>query len=191
MTINDFNKTLDAYVKDNKGLSQASKQSEKDISDQGLRSVGRFKEGKMYSFRYFTPDEPKYDTSPLIISLGSPRTGYQLGLNLHYLPYNVRVDFVSTIIKSYTSFFTRQISGNIIKNPRLQPGLSGFNYNSLNEALGARYNFKHAIHLYKLQRIHSPLILGFENWHLGVVNNENYFFGTNINEAQALYYKNI
>ena len=114
-----------------------------------------------------------------------------IGLNLHYLPYDVRVDFISRIIRSYTSFFTRQISGNIIKNPRLQPGLSGFNYNSLNEAFGHRYNFKHAIHMYKIERVRTPLIIGFENWHLGVVNDENYFFGTNINEAQALYYKNI
>lgn len=191
MTINDFNKTLDKYIKDNKGPVLASRQSEKDIKDQGLGSTGRFKVGKMYSFRYFTPDEAKYDTSPLIISLGPTPEGHQLGLNLHYLPYTVRVDFVSRIIKSYTSFFTRQISGNIIKNPRLQPGLSGFNYNSLNEAFGSRYNFKHSIHMYKLNRINSPVVLGYENWHLGVVNNENYFFGTNINEAQALYYKNI
>lgn len=191
MTINDFNKTLDKYVKDNKGPVLASRQSQKDMSNQGLRSLGRFKIGKMYSFRYFTPDEPKYDTYPLIISLGAYQDGHILGLNLHYLPYTVRVDFVSRIIKSYTSFFSRQIAGNIIKNPRLQPALNGFNYNSLNEAFGSRYNFKHAIHMYKLDRIGSPIIIGYENWHLGVVNNENYFIGTNINEAQALYYKNI
>jgi hypothetical protein len=190
MIINDFNKTLSKYISDNKGPILASKQSHIDIHRESLVSTGKFKSGKMYSFRYFTPDDPMYDTSPIIISLGSPQAGYELGINLHYIPYNIRVNFVSMIIKSYSSFFTRQISGNIIKNPRLQPGLSGFNYDSLKGAFGGN-KLKNAVHLYKLERIRTPLIIGFENWHLGVVNNENLFFGTTINEAQALYYKNI
>lgn len=187
----DFTKELDSYLKNNKGYVNASKQSQIDLYDVGLSSVGRFKVGKMYTFRYFTPDEPRYDTSPIILSLGFNSSRNVLGLNLHYIPYSVRIDFMYRIVKSYSSFFTRQISGSLIKNPRLQPGLSGFTYESLNSALGGRYNFKHAIHQYRLDRIRSPYIIGFENWHLGAVNNENFFFGTNINEMQSLYYTNI
>jgi len=184
----DYLDTIHKYVKDNKGLVGASKQSQIDIERVGYQSNGKFKLGKMYSFRYYTPDEPKYDTYPLILSLGPSIDGHQLGLNLHYLPYNIKTDFLSRIIKSYSTFFTRQISGNIIKNPKYQPGLSGFNYNSLNEAFGRKYNFKHGIHQYNLNRIRMPVIIGYENWHLGALNNQNYFIGTNINEAQSLYF---
>ena len=42
-----------------------------------------------------------------------------------------------------------------------------------------------------MDRMKNPYVIGYEDWYVGVVNNENQFFGGNINQAQSLYYKNI
>ena len=36
-----------------------------------------------------------------------------------------------------------------------------------------------------------PYVLGYSDWYVGAVNNEDQFFGGNINQAQALYYKTM
>jgi hypothetical protein len=45
--------------------------------------------------------------------------------------------------------------------------------------------------VYKMDRMKDPYVIGYENWYVGAVNNENQFYGGNINQAQSLYYKNI
>ena len=57
--------------------------------------------------------------------------------------------------------------------------------------LGRKYNLTYAVRQYRLDRMRNPIVLGYEDWYLGTVNNENHFYGGNNNEAQALYYKNI
>ena len=42
-----------------------------------------------------------------------------------------------------------------------------------------------------MSRMKKPRLLGYEDWYIGAVNDDNFFFGGNINQAQALYYKNI
>ena len=42
-----------------------------------------------------------------------------------------------------------------------------------------------------MTRIRTVYNIGYENWHIAAVNDENYFLGTNINEAQSIYYRNI
>jgi hypothetical protein len=42
-----------------------------------------------------------------------------------------------------------------------------------------------------MDRMKDPYVIGYENWYVGAVNNENQFYGGNINQAQSLYYKNI
>ncbi len=69
--------------------------------------------------------------------------------------------------------------------------LSEFTYENLKKSLGRKYNITYAIRQYRMDRIKKPRMLGYEDWYIGAVNNQNHFFGGNINEAQALYYKNI
>ncbi len=42
-----------------------------------------------------------------------------------------------------------------------------------------------------VNKMKNPYVLGYEDWYVGAVNNEDQFFGGNINQAQSLYYKNI
>jgi hypothetical protein len=79
----------------------------------------------------------------------------------------------------------------MIGKPNMQSTLSEFTYENIKASLGRKYNLTYAVRQYRLDRMRNPIVLGYEDWYLGTVNNENHFYGGNINEAQALYYKNI
>ncbi len=188
--IGSFKEDLDVYLTEYKGRIGASKQSDKDLKNIGSSSKGLLINGKMYSFEYFTPDETFYDTYPIVLGLGKSDNGNQLGLNLHYIPYDARLPFLSDVFKSFKGIINSAINKSI-GNPVAQPRLSEFTYDNLKRSLGRKYNITYAIRQYRIDRIRNPRMLGYEDWYIGAVNNQNHFFGGNINEAQALYYKNI
>ena len=101
--VGSFQEDLDIYLAENKGRTGASKQSDKDLKTSGSKAKGILDNGKMYSFEYFTPDETFYDTYPLVLGLGKSDNDHQLGLNLHYIPYDARVPFLSDVFKSFKS----------------------------------------------------------------------------------------
>lgn len=188
--VGSFKEDLDIYLADYKGRSGASKQSDKELKSIGSISKGTLDNGKMYSFQYFTPDETFYDTYPLVLGLGKSDSGHQLGLNLHYIPYDARIPFLADLNKSFKSVISSSIN-KAPGNPMAQQRLSEFTYDNLKKSLGKKYNITYAVRQYRMDRIRKPRMLGYEDWYVGAVNNQNHFFGGNINEAQALYYKNI
>ncbi len=190
MIVGSFKEDLDIYLAENRGRSGASKTSDKDLSNIGAKAKGILDTGKMYSFEYFTPDESFYDTYPIVLGLGKSIDGHQLGLNLHYIPYEARIPFLSDVVKSFKSVIESQISMAQGK-PQTQSRLKEFTYENLKKSLGRKYNLTYAVRQYRIDRIRKPRMLGYEDWYIGAVNNENHFFGGNINQAQALYYKNI
>ncbi len=190
MIIGDFNNDLDLYLTENRGRPGSSKQSDKDLSLIGSKSKGQFDTGKMYTFRYFTEDEPFYDTYPIIIGLGNMPNGNQLGINLHYIPYDARIPFLKDVRTSFSGFISTQIKLATGK-PQVQGRIKDFTYEAVKKSIGKKYNIAHAVKQYRLDRIKKPRVIGYEDWYVGAVNDENYFFGGNINQAQALYYKNI
>lgn len=188
--IGSFKEDLDLYLAENKGRTGASKASDKDLLKVGVKDKGVLDNGKMYSFEYFTPDELFYDTYPIVLGLGKSVDNHQLGINLHYIPYDARIPFLTDVVRSFQSVISKQV--NIATgNPKAQGGLREFTYDNLKSSLGRKYNLKYAIRQYRLDRIKKPRVLGYEEWYVGAVNDQNHFFGGNINEAQALYYKNI
>lgn len=190
MIIGTFTDDLDLFLAENRGRTGASKASDQALSNIGIKAKGILDEGKMYSFQYFTPDESFYDTYPIVLGLGKSIDGHQLGLNLHYIPYEARIPFLTDVVKSFKSVIEKQIEISQGK-PDSQIRLKEFTYDNLKKSLGRKYNVTYAIRQYRLDRIRKPRMLGYEDWYIGAVNNENHFFGGNINQAQALYYKNI
>jgi hypothetical protein len=188
--VGSFQEDLDIYLTENRGRTGASKKSDAELSSIGTKSKGELENGKMYSFQYFTPDEFFYDTYPIVIGLGKSIDNHQLGLNLHYIPYEARIPFVSDVVRSFQNVISTQIN-NAPGNPNAQSRLSEFTYDNLKKSLGRKYNLTYAIRQYRMDRMKKPRMLGYEDWYIGAVNNQNHFFGGNINEAQALYYKNI
>jgi len=188
--VGSFKEDLDIYLADGKGRSGASKQSDADLKIIGSKAKGELENGKMYSFEYFTPDETFYDTYPIVLGLGKSIDNHQLGLNLHYIPYEARIPFLSDVFRSFQNIILKQINRSP-GNPIQQSRLSEFTYDNLKKSLGRKYNITYAVRQYRIDRIRKPRMLGYEDWYIGAVNNQNHFFGGNINEAQALYYKNI
>lgn len=189
MIVGDFNTDLEEYIKSNNGKVLSSKKSQYEIQSVGEPIRGFFETGKMYTYQYYTPHELKYDTNPIILSLGLNESKNLIGINLHYIPYNERVEFTKNIIKSYRPIILREL--NNLKNPSNQKSLSSFVWENINLVYGKKFNLKYAVRQYKFNRIQKPMVLGYENWYLGVVNDENNFYGTSIKEAQSLYYINI
>lgn len=141
----------------------------------------------MYSFNYFTTDELFYDTYPLVIGLGESNDGHQLGINLHYMPYEARIPFLTQL--AFT--LAKQIQNKIAEDPSKELPITTFQWKFLKAALGKKYNLTYCLRQYKMDRMKDPYVIGYRDWHIGGVNNEDQFFGGNINQAQALYYKNI
>ena len=191
MIIGSFTDDLDLYIDETKGQSQASKASSKDLLLMGVKGTGVLDQGRMYTFRYFTEDETFYDTFPIVIGLGAVPGSMtnQLGINLHYIPYDARIPFMEDIIKSFSGFFERQFNnaGEVAK----QTFNKDFTYEAVKKSLGRKYNLTYAIRQYRLDRMKNPKIIGYEDWYLGAVNDDNFFFGGSILQAQDLYYQNI
>ncbi len=102
----NFIDKIEAYLKENGGRNGASKKSypaiEAAMKDNGAEAGrGELEKGRMYAFRYFDATHLPYDTWPVVIGLGFSNSKNQLGINLHYIPYDTRVQFVDTFIKSY------------------------------------------------------------------------------------------
>jgi hypothetical protein len=189
MIVGNFEDDLNIFLDDNKGRSGASKASTTLLEGAGIAAKGPLEQGRMYTFRYFTEDETFYDTYPIVIGLGKSFGLNQLGINLHYIPYDYRISFVKDIVRSFSGIFESQLKyAGEVKN---QMYMKDFTYDAIKQSLGKKYNLTYAIRQYRMDRMKKPRVLGYEDWYLGAVNDSNFFFGGSINEAQALYNKNI
>tara|TARA_R100001443_G_C3336116_1_gene173463 strand:- start:29 stop:607 length:579 start_codon:yes stop_codon:yes gene_type:complete len=189
--IGEFNQDLDIYLTDYKGRVGASKQSSMDLLEISVPGTGILDPGKMYYFEYYTDQETFYDTRPIVIGLGESDNGHQLGLNLHYMPYEARIPFLQELTKSLQSTIATLTKGAALGNPDKQQPITAFQWPYLKRALGKKYNLTYCVRQYMIDKMKNPVVLGYEDWYVGAVNNEDQFFGGNINEAQKLYYKNI
>lgn len=179
---------IENYVKENRDRRRASRVSQSEIQRVSTSSGGRFDLGKMYTFRYFTVEEPWYDTQPIVLGLGPGPDGNQLGLNLHYMPYLIRKSMLNLIWTSFSATIQQQLKGTNLGKPSNQAPLIGFTWSNLKQAYGQMFNLEHCVKQYRLDRMSEPRILGYESWQVGAVNDENRFHGITIRQAQALYY---
>jgi len=184
----DLNKEIETYVKQNRDRRRASRASQSQLSLVSDRARGRFDLGKMYTFRYFTTDEPWYDTQPIVLGLGPGPAGNQLGLNLHYIPYRIRKTILSQIWRSFSATIQRQLNGPNLGKPGNQAPLIGFTWPNLKQAYGGQFNLEHCVKQYRLDRMSDVRLFGYESWYIAATNDENRFHGITIGQAQALYF---
>lgn len=68
---------------------------------ESVKSVSNLKLGKLYLFYYPDPKTKDklevYDQLPLVILLDVPDSKYLLGINLHYIPYLNRLNFIKNL----------------------------------------------------------------------------------------------
>jgi len=187
----NLKESINTYVKTNKGQSYASNVSQSQLSMLGDSYGGRFDFGKLYFFQYFTPDEPWYDTNPIVLGLGPSDNNNELGINLHYMPFKVRVQLLNKIWTSFSGTIKKQINGPNSGKPVNQSALPGFNWNNLKAAYGPNFNLEHCIKQYRLDRMRSMKILGYENWYIATTNDVDRFHNISIGAVQSMYYRDI
>lgn len=186
-----FEENLETYIKDNKGRPLASKKSVIDIISSSSKSNGLLKNAKMYFFEYNTQDETIYDSKPLVIGLGKVFKDNQLAINLHYMPYDIRKLFLRDVLQNLEAYIYTELNSSKLGNPSKQKSVDSFTWDSINGKLTKKYNIGYCIRQYRLSRIRNHYEIGYENWHLGCLNDENYFKGDDIIKAQYNYYKYI
>ena len=59
-----------------------------------------------------------------------------------------------------------------------------FTYDKLSDIFIKKMGLQNAVHCYRVDRIKRMNCLPYEKWHLGIVHNENHFFGGTIADAQ-------
>lgn len=185
----ELQRSIEEYVKANGGQRRASSASQSQLGVLSDRYGGRFDFGKMYFFQYFTQDEPWYDTNPIVLGLGPSDDGNELGINLHYMPYRVRKQLLTLVWSSFSRTIKQQIDGPNLGKPTRQSALTGFTWNNIKGAYGTRFNIKHCIKQYRLDRMRNMRIVGYENWYIAAANDEDRFHNTTIGQVQAMYYQ--
>lgn len=181
---------LNAYIKDNKGIPRASRAADGIIFKKGNAAGPYFDRGKMYVMNYQTPDEEFYDQMPIVISMGWLDSTHAIGLNLHYIDYYNRVKLIEIFMNSFAQKIDQQIEkqyGNFAK----QKQLGHFTYDKLSKLIVSQLHLTNAIHVYRIDRIKRIICLPYEEWHIGIIHNENYFFGGTIRDAQVQTMKDI
>jgi hypothetical protein len=96
-----FSKAAIKWFKDNVSKNANIKNNQKQIfKESALIKTAKIRPGKMYLYRYdpkLKKELPYYDTLPLIIAVDVTDTGWQ-GLNLHYLPPELRARLMSSLM---------------------------------------------------------------------------------------------
>lgn len=105
------------------------------------------------------------------------------------MPYEARVPFMKEIAKNFMRFpdFKNAVEIDTLN----QAPITTFKWEFLKRALGKKYNLTYCTRQYIMSKMKNPIVIGYEDYYMGTVNNEDNFYGGNINQAQSLYYKNI
>lgn len=149
--------------------------------------------GRFYILKYKTKTDKRYNSRPVIISLGLSEKdpNSYLCIDLCVMPLKVRLKFIETYFKWYKD----QIWDNINKYPGVedadkQTKIKNFNYDIICKAAESFY-IKNAIKRYKVENVIGIYSLPFSKVYrvIGKYCDENYFVNGNIIEAQTHFLK--
>jgi hypothetical protein len=151
--------------------------------------------GLFYILKYKSKTDKRYNTRPVIISLGisDKDPNSYLCIDLCVMPLKVRLKFVETYFKWYMD----QICDNINKYPDVksadkQSNIKNFNYDIICKVAESFY-IKNAIKRYKIENVSSIYSLPFSKVYkvIGSFCDDNKFVNGTISEAQIHFLKNI
>lgn len=150
--------------------------------------------GCFYILNYKSKTDKRYNSRPVIISLGLSEKdpNSYLCIDLCVMPLKIRLKFVETYFKWYMD----QIWYNInrypdVENVDKQSAIKKFNYSIICKAAESFY-IKNAIKRYKVENVTAIYSLPFSKVYrvIGKYCDENYFVNGNIMEAQEHFLKN-
>ena len=149
--------------------------------------------GRFYILNYNSKTDKRYNSRPVIISLGLSEKdpNSYLCIDLCVMPLKVRLNFISTYFKWYKD----NIWDNINKYPGVEQAdkqipIKNFNYNNICKAAESFF-IKNAIKRYKIENVTAIYSLPFSKVYrvIGKFCDENNFLNGNIMEAQEYFLK--
>ena len=152
-------------------------------------SDSEFTLGKMFKFRYDPVTKDKlsyYDRSPMIISLGkAPNGKCELGLNLNFLPKEVRYWMVGEIFRVYKQDIVAMAAGKNYRRAYEQEQVD-MDFDLLQKNLGS-WGLDFALRQYYISNTFDLAVVCYEDWVKMVMCNWNDYDGTQENDVIALY----
>ena len=149
--------------------------------------------GRFYILNYKSKTDKRYNSRPVIISLGLSEKdpNSYLCIDLCVMPLKIRIKFIETYFKWYMD----KIWDNINRYPDVdladkQIAIKNFNYDIICKAAESFY-IKNAIKRYKMENVIAIYSLPFSKVYrlIGKYCDENYFVNGNIKEAQEHFLK--
>jgi hypothetical protein len=152
-------------------------------------SDSEFTRGKMFKFRYdpVTKDRLSYwDRSPMILALGKSANGKcELGLNLNFLPKEVRYWMVGEIFKIYKQDIVAKASGKQYRRAYEQEQVD-MDFDLLRKNLGS-WGLDFALRQYYIGKTYETSVVCYEDWVKMVMCNWDDYDGTVESDIQKLY----
>jgi hypothetical protein len=188
------------FVQNARGLDNAKtaanqwyKTVGKSKGDTSIQSyAGPFQPGKIYIFRYQDPVTKErleqWDANPVVLSLGTV-DGNDIGVNLNYLPQDIKLRVLDKIYKSFGSKIEEQES----KKPgqaKAQKPILSFNEKTIMKFLNTA-GLGYAIKRYVTNLRQSTKVVSAEGWVYIPLLNLAQFKKTDIRKAQSGYSKYI
>jgi hypothetical protein len=149
--------------------------------------------GRFYILNYKSKTDKRYNSRPVIISLGLSENdpNSYLCIDLCVMPLKIRIKFIETYFKWYMD----KIWDNINRYPDVdladkQIAIKNFNYDIICKAAESFY-IKNAIKRYKMENVIAIYSLPFSKVYrlIGKFCDENYFVNGNIKEVQEHFLK--
>lgn len=146
--------------------------------------------GKPYVFSYVDKTKELYDMNPYVISLGPTQGNEHIYycLNLHYIPYKIRVSVVNYIYNSFSNTIDNEIG-------KFPYACDSKNQASVNECtissiknLARQFSLMQAIHKYDIRNIQNCRCINYNKIHYLVCSDLNTFANGTINDAQKLFF---
>lgn len=194
---NVFRDAVDSLVtqyRSPQGASEASKKWVSNMLSEGNPVVGRigtaqFASGKFYYFDYLPTlleNREVFDSNPIILSLGDAQYNGTLGVNIRFLPFKVRVDFLNEFVNAASSRIDSASSGRQEKIARLQSSLN-ITWESLGR-LRYKYGLEYATRNYLFAGMSNVKVISYENWHRMACIDDDTFFGKTSSEIHSNFY---
>ena len=148
------------------------------------RDNGVFKPGKIYVFRYESPERPgkMWDRNPVVLSLGRV-DGLDVGINLNYLPYAKRLDLLDRVYEQFKGLIesnTKKAGSDALA----QGMIKSMQYENIQRMLHDSGYMK-AFRRYQTNKRRKSTIIGYTKWNRAVLLDIVDMAGGDVNKAYA------
>jgi len=153
--------------------------------DSSVRRDGSvFKPGKIYVFRYESPENPSkmWDRNPVVLSLGTVN-GLDVGINLNYLSYAKRLDLLDRVYEQFKGRIERSVS-KAGSDALTQDLIKSMQYENIHRFL-EKSGYMKAFRRYQTNKRKKSTLIGFTQWNRAVLLDIIDMAGGDVKDAQA------